>query len=389
MKLVVVSHKPCWPSAESPSGYATDGGFPAQMRVISELFDQTTLVVPVYTVPAPESTMPLAGHNLSVFPLDLPRGVGQTRRWSLIPWIPRNLPRIWRAVHRAEAVHTPIPGDIGLFGVLFSLLQRKRLFIRHCGAWHRSDRFILRLYIWLLERIAGEKNVVFATGGDEQAPSQRNPAIRWIFSTTMSAVDMKAIPPKEPWHRDHGPLRLITVARQEPGKNTDQTIRALPALLEHYPDVMLDVVGNGTALPALKQLATELRLSERVIFHGYLNREGVMNALSRSHIFCFPTESEGFPKAVHEALAWGLPVVSTPVSVLSSLISDQNGILLDDTEPETIAAAVKSLMADELRLAEMVRNTQATAQKYSLECWRDSIGETLRAAWKEPLREHE
>ena len=61
MKLAVFSHKLCWPSAASPSGYATDGGFPLQMQTLSELFDATTLVVPVADHAAVVGEMPLTG----------------------------------------------------------------------------------------------------------------------------------------------------------------------------------------------------------------------------------------------------------------------------------------------------------------------------------------
>src|SRR5205823_17011 len=45
-RLVVISHKECWPSSQSPTGYATDGGFPFQMQALSELFASTTLLIP-------------------------------------------------------------------------------------------------------------------------------------------------------------------------------------------------------------------------------------------------------------------------------------------------------------------------------------------------------
>ena len=67
--LAVFSHKPCWPAANSPSGYATNGGFPFQMRAISELFAATRLVVPCSLAQRQPGETALAGHNLSVAPL--------------------------------------------------------------------------------------------------------------------------------------------------------------------------------------------------------------------------------------------------------------------------------------------------------------------------------
>src|SRR5688572_27265163 len=66
MKLLVVSHKPCWPSDRSASGYATDGGLPFQMRAITELFDSTTVMVPCVLPGNREGETPLEGPGLSV-----------------------------------------------------------------------------------------------------------------------------------------------------------------------------------------------------------------------------------------------------------------------------------------------------------------------------------
>lgn len=170
MRLAVISHKPCWPAPDSPSGYATDGGFPFQMAALSELFDQTMLVIPAHKVSAPSGTSPLQGHHLSVLALGQPAGFRLHRKLSLLLWMPRNIPRIWNAIRWADAVHTPVPGDIGLIGILFSLLQRKPLFVRHCGMWSKTGRFSRRFLVWMLEHIAGGKNVVLATGGAASCP---------------------------------------------------------------------------------------------------------------------------------------------------------------------------------------------------------------------------
>jgi glycosyltransferase involved in cell wall biosynthesis len=132
----------------------------------------------------------------------------------------------------------------------------------------------------------------------------------------------------------------------------------------------------------LRQLAADLNLADAVTFHGNVDHASVITALSQADIFCFPTTcSEGFPKAVHEALACGLPVITTPVSVLPQLIGDCNGILLPDIEPETIAQAILDITSDEERFAAMIHSAQHTAREYSLERWRDEIGRRLRAAW--------
>jgi glycosyltransferase involved in cell wall biosynthesis len=160
----------------------------------------------------------------------------------------------------------------------------------------------------------------------------------------------------------------------------------LQIIRETYPDATLDVVGDGSLLPALRGLAEELGLSDAVHFHGRLNHNDVLRTLQKAHLFVLPTDSEGFPKAIHEALAHGLPVITTGVSVLPYLIGDHSGVILPNIEPNTIAQTVLDLLNDTDRFQRLSRNAKQTALRYSLESWRDQIGTVLRSAWRSPLQ---
>ena len=76
MRLTIFSHKPCWVSPGSPTRFATDGGFPFQMQALSELFDETKLLVPVKVPYSVKGEIPLAGRNLTVVPLTSRSGSG-------------------------------------------------------------------------------------------------------------------------------------------------------------------------------------------------------------------------------------------------------------------------------------------------------------------------
>lgn len=191
MRLVVVSHKPCWPDLASPSGYATDGGFPIQIRALSHLFDATTLVVPCYPPDHAKGSIPLMGHNLTIVPLAPPRGHRVWRKLALPFWLVRNGPILRRTVQSADAVHAIIPGDVGTLGMLFAVRQGKPLLVRHCGNWQAPRTVAERLWRWYMERHAGGRNVMLATGGADEPPSRRNPALQWIFSTSLTQGELE------------------------------------------------------------------------------------------------------------------------------------------------------------------------------------------------------
>lgn len=380
MRLVVFSHKFCSESTESASGYVTDGGFPFQIRALSQLFDATTLVVPCLPFWKQAGGIPLTGKNLSVAPLTNPIGSRLSRKLHLPLWFLRNGRIILESILRADAVHSPIPGDIGTIGAFLAFLFRKPLFVRYCANWHMPKTSSDLFRKWSINRIAGGRNVVLATGGDDHPPSQRNPNVKWIFSTSLTQGELKEyakvreIPPQDR-------VRLIIVGRQEKVKRTDVVIKSLPLLLKEFPGITLDVVGEGSALNEFKSLVSASGLDGNVIFRGRVNHDQVIHLLQRSDVFCFPTTSEGFPKSVLEALACGLAVITTRVSVLPQLINRGCGILIDEATPENMARAVKQTLADPQRYRDMSTKAVETAARYSLEHWRDTIGAMLQEAW--------
>ncbi len=381
VKLAIVSHKVCWKSDETPGSVFTDGGFPVQVKAISELFDETRVVVPCGPLIDRNGLAPLAGNNLGVSPLSIPKNQGFRRKLIFPIWLLTNGPRIWREICRADAVHAGIPGDVGTIGMLFALIQRKPLFVRHCGNWLAPRTLAEHFWKWAMERFAGSRNVMLATGGSSDPPSPTNPHVRWIFSTSLRRDQLAMSKPLT--LPDRKRLKLIVACRQEEGKGTDIVIKSLPAILKTFPGATLEVIGSGSFMPQLRLLIEQLNLRDKVFVRGRLEQLEVVERMKRSHVFCFPTQaSEGFPKVVLEALACGLPVVTTRVSVLPRLIGTSCGVVLDEPTPVQLAAGVEMICRDPDTYAAMSASAVATAKQYSLEHWRDSIGDILRRSWK-------
>jgi colanic acid/amylovoran biosynthesis glycosyltransferase len=239
---------------------------------------------------------------------------------------------------------------------------------------------------WFMVRFAGGRNVMLATGGGAELPSSANPNLRWVFSSSLTERELKTAGHRN--KRRDSSVRLIIVCRQEEKKGTEIVIESLPIIAKAFPLVTLDVVGDGSALLRHKDLARKLEINERVTFHGKVNHDEVVRLLRQADLFCYPTTaSEGFPKVVLEALAQGLPVVTTKVSVLPKLIGETgSGMLIDEAAPAAMADAVTAILTDMTRYSAMSEQAVKTASEYSLERWRDTIGVLLQAAWGKPLR---
>lgn len=346
-----------------------------QMKALSELFERTYLLVPIYAGRS-EGEIALTGNGLRVIALSPPLGRGIVRKLLFPVWVLRNLPTVIYYTLKADVVHTPIPGDVGTIGMLLAALFRKRLFIRHCGNWLAQKTLAERFWKWFMELAAGGRTLCLATGGSDAPPSVRNPHLRWIFSTSLTAEELTRYGAVR---RLSGRARLVIVCRQDKEKGTGVVIESLPEILKRYPEASLEVVGDGPAMGYFQELAGRLSVTDRVTFHGKLNHEGVMRVLQSSDIFCYPTAaSEGFPKVVLEALASGLPVITTGVSVLPLLVAGGGGILLQKRDARELAEAVCSLMANPVRYEQMSFVALETARRYSLESWRDTIADHLR-----------
>jgi glycosyltransferase involved in cell wall biosynthesis len=375
MKLVIVSHKENWRTAD---GYTTVGGFPLQMEALSQAFDQSTVLLPLLTSTTPKGAVPFSGHNMTVETLGILNGRNNWRRKVAVLswWL-----KIWLGVRKADIVHIPLPGDIGTLGLIISWLQRKPLFVRYCGPWGRRTTATEKFLYRFLTRIArGQRTIVFATGGGETPPEPNNPHIHWIHSTTLNHAEWQQLPQAQPW-RPNTVLKLVTVGRLTPVKNHEAIIRALPAVMQLCPNVQLHIVGGGPLLERLTAIAHELNLVDKVVFHGSVGHEAVLRLLSESHLFVFPSEFEGFPKALLEALACGLPAIATNVSVIPHLIGDRCGILLDDTSAPAVADAILHVISDDARMAEMGRSARAESGAYTLEQWVLRYAELIGEAW--------
>ncbi|MCU0269898.1 MAG: glycosyltransferase [Acidimicrobiales bacterium] len=376
---MVVSHKECWRSPDSATGWATDGGFALQMAALAPLFEELRVCVPEVPRRAVGEVAFLP--PILIDPLPTLEGDGWRRRVATVAWLARALPQIDRAVRRADLVHAPIPGDVGSLGMALAVAHRRPLFVRHCGNWFVRRTRAEQAWPWFMAWRAGRGDVMLATGGADAPPHPDHPGIAWIFSSSLTGAELAAVPERTSAPTG-GAVRLAIACRQDERKGTGIAIRALAELRRELDGVTLDVLGSGPDLEAFRALADELGVAGAVTFHGQVGHGDVLAVLRAADLFVFPTRaSEGFPKAVLEALACGLPVVTTPVSVLPTLLRDGGGIVVPEADPNLVADAVRALAMDADRYLAASQQAREIASRYTLEAWRDEIGCRLHDAY--------
>ncbi|MGW2565735.1 glycosyltransferase family 4 protein [Streptomyces sp. NPDC001537] len=158
-----------------------------------------------------------------------------------------------------------------------------------------------------------------------------------------------------------GPLKLLYVGRLGAQKNV---ARLLDALHLTRQDVRLRIVGDGELRGRLEEQADRLGL-HHVEFSGGLLGEDLVKAYADADAFVLPSDKEGMPLVVLEAMAAGLPVVATDVSGNRELVGDTG--LLAAPEPAALAEAIDTLAADQLLRARLARAGAERSRDYSWE----------------------
>lgn len=195
---------------------------------------------------------------------------------------------------------------------------------------------------------------------------------RSLLRTIPGGVDVARFTDVDPVERsslgvpNDAPL-LLWVGRLDPVKGLDDLVDALVLLDD--PRIHLVLCGDGPHESALQSRIARQGLTERVRFLG--RRMDIPNLLASSDVFVFPSLTEGLPNALLEAMAAGLPIVTTDVPGCRDLIADgRTGLLVSPCRPRELAEAVQRLTADRAlgrRLGHAARNH--VARHYDMEAY--------------------
>jgi glycosyltransferase involved in cell wall biosynthesis len=168
-----------------------------------------------------------------------------------------------------------------------------------------------------------------------------------------------------PRHGEGPPL--VYAGRLLREKRIDLLLRAVALLAPRHPGVLLAVFGNGPYRDALRRLADELGISDRVDFRGHVDTsDEVWENLGRARIAVQPSEREGFGLFPLEAMAAGLPVVycESPESAVPELVRDGLEGISTAPVPAALAAALDRLLTDGAEWSRLRANALARAAGY-------------------------
>jgi glycosyltransferase involved in cell wall biosynthesis len=206
--------------------------------------------------------------------------------------------------------------------------------------------------------------VVLLTGAARRWADARRP--RWRTAVIPNAVRPAplAVAPRRP--ECFGSRTAMALGRLGPEKGYDRLIPAYARLAERFPEWNLVIFGEGAERASLERLVADFGLAGRVHLPGRIaDPERVLPA---ADLFVLPSRFEGFPMALTEAMAAGLPAVAFACSGAAEIIRDGiDGLLVPPGDVAGLAAALARLMADEAERRRLGERAVEVAERFAPE----------------------
>jgi GalNAc-alpha-(1->4)-GalNAc-alpha-(1->3)-diNAcBac-PP-undecaprenol alpha-1,4-N-acetyl-D-galactosaminyltransferase len=174
---------------------------------------------------------------------------------------------------------------------------------------------------------------------------------------------------------------IIAIGRLEDCKGFDLLLRAFHQVQAKYPDWQLTILGEGKLRSALEDLRSQLQLVDRVHLPGAVTN--VREYLAQADLFVLSSRIEGFPMALCEAMACGVPVLAADcLSGPRDIIEDgMNGVLVATEDLAALVAGLDKLMSDPILRQHLAQNAPQILDRFGLdrvmEMWTEAIEKSI------------
>jgi glycosyltransferase involved in cell wall biosynthesis len=234
------------------------------------------------------------------------------------------------------------------------------------GSLHGKYSFLGQILIWMLRKV----DCFIATSEEIKEGLLNDGYNRNKIVKIPNLIDQSVFYPFDEKTREQvrkdlgfsGETIATFTGRLVEGKGIGVLLAAWKKVAIDFNDICLFILGQGPFEKPSKKLCQELGIEEKVRFIGLVN--DVRKYLAISDLFVFPSLHEGFPNSVLEAMACGLPVISTRIGgVIDVIKNGENGLLVEPGNVDQLADALKRLISDAEYASDLGKNALKTIQK--------------------------
>jgi glycosyltransferase involved in cell wall biosynthesis len=312
-QLLVISHTPHHRRGDEIVGW---GPTVLEINHLAQFFGRINHVACFHPETAPASALPYSTERVHLVPVPPVGGNELFDKLAALARFPLYARVILRELSRADVVHVRCPANICLLALLLLTVRRqpRQRWIKYAGDWSELGRQPLsyRFQRWWLKR-GWSRAAVTVNGEYSNQPkhvhSFYNPCL--TDSELAEARQLaKRKPPLEPLH-------LLFVGALNSNKGVLRALETVRLVQSAGVRVRFEVVGDGPERAELERRIREWGLSEGTRLHGWLPRTALGDVYARNHCILMTSRSEGWPKVLSEAMAYGVVPVASAISCVS------------------------------------------------------------------------
>jgi glycosyltransferase involved in cell wall biosynthesis len=366
MTFAIITHADHFIEEERYYGYAP---YVKEMNIWCKFIDKLIIIAPISNKKRSAIHTDYSFNNITFISIPAISITSFVESIRAICYFPVIAFRIFRVMQKADHIHLRCPGNIGLIGCMVQILfPRKPKTAKYAGNWDPKAKQpkSYRIQKWLLSSTFWTKNMQVLVYGDWPDQSKN---IKPFFTATYTESMIVDIPQRQL----SPPFKFLFVGTLSPGKRPLYCVKIIEALLNKGIDINLDIYGEGTERDALEAYIQKKELNDTVVLRGNQSSEIVEKAYRNSDLLLLPSKSEGWPKAVAEAMFWGCVPLVTKVSCVPWMLGEgRRGVLLEADLDKDIAQ-IKTSILDTNKLREMSKEGQKWSHEYTLDYFEAEI----------------
>ncbi len=283
------------------------------------------------------------------------------------------LVNVFRSCNKADHIHLRCPGNIGLLGCFVQILFPKKIkTAKYAGNWDPNSKQPLSYGIQkkILSNTFLTKNMQVLVYGKWQNQTKN---IKPFFTASYSKNEIPQIQTRN----FKGVLNFMFVGTLVKGKRPLFTLQLIEALHKKGINVKLDLYGDGILRETLQDYVSKNKLKSIVTIHGNVVKSNLKKAYKSTHFLILPSKSEGWPKAIAEAMFFGVIPISTKVSCVNWMLDEgRRGVLIENDLEKAVVKITESIKND--NLTSMSVASQQWSQKYTLDVFEEEIIKLLQ-----------
>jgi glycosyltransferase involved in cell wall biosynthesis len=378
MRLLIVSHVVHYHDA---GGYHAYSPYAREIEMWADLFDQVVIAAPCRDGAAPPHACLIDRPNLRVAEQLEVGGVSWREKARALGAVPALFAGLSREMWKADAIHVRCPGNLGLLGALLAPLFSQRLIAKYAGQWNGfpGEEWTVRLQRRILGSRWWRGPVTVYGRAESDAPHVVD-----FFSSMFTAEQIARARRNVSAKRAGRPLTVAFTGRLSKAKNVDVLLRSLSVLKSEGASFKGLIIGDGAEANSLRKLADDLAIAEEVEFTGAVSPDRIPDLLERADVFVLASHSEGWPKSIAEAMAFGLVCIGSDFGLIRKFLADGRGFTVAPGDVVALTGVLRQIVSAPEQYDSMRVRASEWAQGYSLEALRESLRQLMKKSWKLP-----